>query len=229
MTKPCSGCPLRLLCLASCELAQPEVGGAHKRRIAAGDPVFRKGDRLEALRAVRAGAVKSCALLAGGERRVIGYHIGGDVIGLDALGSRVHPTEASAIVDSEICEIPIAHAEELMGRRESVASALRGLLSDQIARDGERIASLSAHSARQRVAAFLLELAARRESRGEPATRFDVSLTRKEMGSYLGLTFETVSRILSEFAARGLIAVDAKAVGILDRKALENEALGAGH
>lgn len=222
---PCGTCALRLFCLASCEEAQPAPGEPCVRRLEAGAMLHRKGEPVTALRAVRSGAIKTCAVLAGGERRVVGYHIAGDVLGLDALGSRSHPTEAVAIDACELCELPLERAEALMAARPSLSTRMRTLLSEQIARDGERMVALAAYSASQRVAGFVLEVARRRAGSGHEGDRFDLCLTRKEIGSYLGLTFETVSRALSQLAARGCISVAGREVRILDRRALEERAL----
>lgn len=224
----CASCGLRELCLAICT-AEPfrAAEATARRRLEAGEVLCRKGDRHVALYAVRAGFLKTCAVLPDGERRVLGYHIMGDLLGLDALGCGAHPTEIVALNGCEVCEIPLERAERVMAAHQALAGHLRGLLSRQIARHEEHIVALAAFSARQRVAVFLLDLASRWALRGYSPARFELCLTRKEIGSYLGLTFETVSRTLSHFGSREWISVSGREIHILDRQALEAQATGA--
>ena len=223
----CAACALRKFCLAngSHDDLMPDMP-ANRRRLKAGEPLFRKGDAQNALYAVRAGFLKTCAVLPTDERRILGYHIMGDVIGLDAMATGSHPTETVALNSCEVCEIPIERAERMMAGRQAVAVHLRGLLSEQIAKAGDHMVALGAYSARQRVAGFLLDLAARWAVRGYSPNEFDLCLTRKEIGSYLGLTFETVSRTLSLFHSRGWIGVAGREIRILDRAALQEQFQG---
>lgn len=224
----CAACALRKFCIAGCG---PQCGTsdvpACRRRLRSGEALFRKGDSQVALFAVRAGFLKSCAVLPNGERRILGYLIMGDVLGLDALGSGTHPTEAVALNGCEVCEIPLDRAERLMAAGNGVAAHLRMLLSEQIARDEQHMVALGAFSARQRVASFLLDLGSRWAVRGYSSSQFDLCLTRKEIGSYLGLTFETVSRTLSYFGSRQWIDVAGREIRIRDPEALrEQQAAG---
>jgi CRP/FNR family transcriptional regulator len=124
---------------------------------------------------------------------------------------------------SEVCELPLDEAERLVERRGGVGLRLRELLSEQLARAGERMVVLAAMTAHQRVANHLLDLSARWADRGYSPHEFDLSMSRKEIGSYLGLTFESVSRMLSDFHARGVIEVAGRKVRIVDRAALQAE------
>jgi CRP/FNR family transcriptional regulator len=192
----------------------------------AGDILFRSGEPQQWLVAVRAGSLKTCAVMPSGERRVLGFHLMADAVGLDALDRRVHGTEAIALRDGEVCRIPVEAAEALMTARPATARRMRRLLSAELAEAAERMKGLAGGTARQRVAAFLLDLGARWGRRGYSAREFDLCLTRKDMGSYLGLTFETVSRTLSHFNVRGWIALAGRQVEILDVPALEAERAG---
>jgi CRP/FNR family transcriptional regulator len=194
---------------------------ANRRRLKAGEALFRSGEPFTALYAVRAGFLKTAAVLPDGERRILAYHIMGDVIGLDAIGRGTHPTETVSLNTCEVCEIPMDRAERMMAGRQAVSAHLRGLLSEQLAKAGDHMVALASYSARQRVAGFLLDLAARWAVRGYSPNEFDLCLTRKEIGSYLGLTFETVSRTLSYFHSQGFIFVAGREIRILDRAALQ--------
>lgn len=218
----CSACALREFCFAT---AAPDTPApwVERRRLKAGETLFAKGAPQQALFAVRAGFLKTCAVMPNGDRRILAYHIMGDVLGLDALGSGTHPTEAVALNGSEVCQITIECAERLMVGRQSTATHMRGLLSEQIANAGDRMVALGALTARQRVAGFLLDLASRWSRRGYSPSEFDLCLTRKEIGSYLGLTFETVSRTLSYFGAQQWITVNGREIRICDRGALQSQ------
>lgn len=211
---------MRKFCVATCGAAVPESPSS-RRRLKLGDTLFAKGDAQRSLFAVRAGFLKTCAVLPSGERRILGYHIMGDILGLDAIGSGVHPTEATALNSCEVCEISLDRVERLTAGGNELAAHLRGLLSEQIAVGEEHMVALGAFSARQRVASFLLALSSRWAARGYPPDEFDLCLTRREVGSYLGLTFETVSRSLSYFDGREWISVAGRGIRILDRAALQ--------
>jgi len=226
----CAACALRKFCFASVgtdTAPATHVPLVQRRRLRPGEKLFTKGAPLNSLFAVRAGFVKTCALMHNGDQRILGYHIMGDVLGLDAIASGSHPTEAVALNSCEVCEIPTDRAERLMNGRTSIATHFRQLLSEQIAQAGDRIVALGAMSARQRVAGFLLDLAERWSARGYSPNEFDLCLTRKEIGSYLGLTFETVSRTLSFFDAQEWIAIDGRHVRIRNHEALRNALIEA--
>ncbi len=220
----CGACSLGRFCFAGA----PGQGESpvdirpllHRRRLKAGQVLFEKGGLQSSLYAIRAGSLKTCARLPNGRRQVVGFHLVGDALGLDALASGTHRTDAIALNACEVCEIPLAQAERLMQDGAGVATHLRALLSEEIATTGEHVVLLSALSARQRVAGFLLELSARWRARGHSADDIDLCMTRKEIGSYLGLTFETVSRTLSYFDSKQWIGVEGRRVRIVDRRAL---------
>ena len=224
----CAACALKQFCLAAAAAALPHEPATpaltvNRRRLRRGQALYTRGDAHTALFAVRAGFLTSCAPLPGGKRQVLGFHIMGDVIGLDALARGVHRSDAVALDGCEVCELSLAQAERLMESRPVIALQLRALLSEQIAAASERIVVLGAMSARQRLASCLLDLATRWAGRGYSPNDFDLCMSRKEMGSYLGLTSETVSRMLSLFSAKGWIVLDGRKVGIRDRAALQSQ------
>lgn len=222
----CAACALRKFCVATCGAVALE-GPTSRRRLKLGETLFAKGERQQSIFAVRAGFLKTCAVLPSGERRILGYHIMGDILGLDALGSGAHPTEATALNSCEVCEISLERVERLMAAGNELAAHMRGLLSEQIAAGEEHMVALGAFSARQRVAGFLLDLAERWAARGYSPNEFDLCLTRREIGSYLGLTFETVSRSLSYFDACEWISVAGREIRIRDRTALQAQSAHA--
>jgi CRP/FNR family transcriptional regulator, anaerobic regulatory protein len=220
----CSCCALRRFC------APPGLGldpaalpaEVRRRRLRPGEYLYSRGAPQSSLYAVRAGFLKSCAPLSGGRSQVLAFHIMGDLLGLDALASGTHRSDAVALNACEVCEITLDQAERMMQERTALAAHMRSLLSGQVADALERMVALGTMSARQRVAGYILDLAGRWSGRGYSPNEFDLCMTRKEMGSYLGLTFETVSRMLSLFDAREWIAIDGRKVRIRDRAALQS-------
>lgn len=223
----CAACALRPFCSPAAALPDESslpMLALQRRRLRNGQALYTRGDSQSALFAVRAGSFKSCAPLPGGRRQVLGFHIMGDVLGLDALASGVHRSDAVALNGAEVCELPLARAERSMESRVAIARHVRALLSDQLAAAGERMVALGAMSAPQHLACYLLELGSRWEKRGYSPVEFDIGMSRKDLGSYLGLTFETVSRVLTLFRERGWIAVAGRKVRIIERCALQSQA-----
>jgi CRP/FNR family transcriptional regulator, anaerobic regulatory protein len=192
-----------------------------------GQILFQAGTTQTSLFAVRAGFLKTCAPLPNGARQIVAFHLMGDVLGLDALAAGIHRTDAIALSGCEICEIPIVNFELLMEDRLEISDHVRNLLSREIASAEEHIVTLSAMSAKQRVATFLLELSRRWRERGDSPDEFVLPMSRKEIGSYLSLTFETVSRTFSYFKSRQWISVDGKQVRIRNLEALRSQLLHA--
>ena len=215
----CTACELGRLCRA--EMAAGDEAFVHRRRLGPGETLFTAGTPQSALYAVHAGFLKTGRPVPGGGTQVIGLHIMGDVFGLDGIATRTHATDAVACVSCEVCAISLGHADALMEVEPASAAHLRALLSTHVARAGDQLVTLGSLTAQQRVAAFLLDLSDRWGARGYSAKSFDLCMTRKDIGSYLGLTFETVSRMVSELREAGWLAVDGRRVEIIDRAAIE--------
>ena len=216
----CSSCCLRGACLPSglsaAEMTQFSEITASKRRVARGHTLYLVGDAFESLYAVRSGAFKTMSVSRHGEEKVTGFHMPGELLGLDAIHSGNHSFNAVALEDSEVCMIPFQRLERLaMGMPELQHQLLR-LLSSDISRDHGLMLLLGSMTAEQRVAAFLLSLSKRHQRLGFSATHFVLRMTREEMGNYLGLTIETVSRLMSRFQREGLVALRQRDIEIKD-------------
>lgn len=185
-----------------------------RRRLTRGERLFRSGAQQSAIYAVRAGFLKSCAPDGLGGRFIVRFLLPGDAVGLDAFGSGAHPTEAIALEDCQLCEIPRLRAEILAEGIPGVGAELRSLIASELARSQAHAALLMRHGAADRMAHFLLELSRRWEARGYSAASFRLPMRRIEIGEHLGLTMETVSRVLSDFQSRGWIRLTRGAVVI---------------
>ena len=221
----CSNCNLRELCLpmriGDEDMARVEQVVFARRRLKRGDSLFKAGDPFHALYAIRSGFLKTMVLNADGREQVTGFQMGGELLGLDGIGSGRYNGTAVALEDSEVCVLPFALIEELGREIPAIQRNLHSVLSREIARDHGVMMLLGSMSAEERLGAFLLNLSRRFTARGYSASEFHLRMTREEIGSYLGLKLETVSRLFSRFQAEGLIEVQQKHVRILDIPGLE--------
>jgi CRP/FNR family transcriptional regulator, anaerobic regulatory protein len=220
----CSTCHLRDVCLPS-GLAAAEMGKLDglmfgRRRVREGQSLYREGERFQFLYAVRSGTFKSSLTLMDGREQVTGFQMAGELMGLDGLASGKHASGATALEDAEICTIPYAQLADLTTRSPALQQVISRLMSREIVRDHGLMALLGSMSAVERVAAFLLNLSQRMKARGYSPREFHLRMTRADIGSYLGMKLETVSRTLSAFQQQGLLAVDKKHVRIADLDAL---------
>jgi CRP/FNR family transcriptional regulator len=221
----CSNCSLRELCLPigldHDALRQLDDLITNRVRLKKGEVLYRAGDSFTALYAIRTGSCKTTVLAEDGREQVAGYHMLGDVIGIDGIGTERHGCQAVALEDSEYCVLPFGELGDLA---RSVAPLQRNLyqfLSREIARDHSVMLLLGSMRAEERLAAFLLNLSQRYRERGYSSTEFVLRMTREEIGSYLGLKLETVSRLFSRFHQEGLIQVQGRSVKLLDIAALK--------
>jgi CRP/FNR family transcriptional regulator len=212
----CASCCLRHVCLP-CELPTADVSrfgeiASAKRRVARGAPLFHAGDRFEYLHAVRSGAFKTLGVSRNGDEKVTGFHLAGEMLGLEAISAGCHAYTAVALEDSEVCAIPFAALEKLSLTVPALQHRLFQVISSDISRDQGLMLMLGSMSAEQRLAAFLLSLSRRYEHLGYSAQRFTLRMTREEIGNYLGLTLETVSRLFSRFQRDGLLGVQQREI-----------------
>ncbi len=215
----CSNCNLRELCLpvdlTADEMLRLEELSNQKRSYATGDYLYRSGDRFRSLHAIRSGSFKTRVLHEDGREQVTGFLMAGEIIGLEAISTDIHTSEAVAMEDSEVCELPYAQLIELSSEIPSLQRHLHKIMSREIVRDQGIMLLLGSMRAEERLAAFLLNMSQRNAIHGMSATQLRLRMSRLEIGSYLGLKLETVSRAFSHFQEAGLIQVKARAVEIL--------------
>ncbi len=186
-----------------------------------GDKLYRAGESFTALYAIRLGSCKTTVLAEDGREQITGYHMLGDIIGMDGIGTERHGCEAVALEDTEVCACPS------IASRSSRAASLRcstictKFLSRDIGRDQNMMLMLGSMRAEERLAVFLLNLSDRYRRRGYSSTEIVLRMTREEIGSYLGLKLETVSRLFSRFQEEGLLQVQGRVLKLLDLPALK--------
>jgi CRP/FNR family transcriptional regulator len=221
----CSTCSMRELCLPgglnTDELKQIDALVGNRTKLKKNDSLYRAGEPFHALYAIRLGSLKTTVLAEDGREQVSGYHMLGDIIGLDGIGTDRHGCQAIALEDTEVCVLPFERIEELARCLPSLQHNLHQFLSREISRDHNIMLLLGSMRAEERLAVFLLNLAERYRRRGYSSTEYVLRMTREEIGSYLGLKLETVSRLFSRFQETGLIQVQGRAVKLLDPGALK--------
>ncbi|MCB1876015.1 MAG: fumarate/nitrate reduction transcriptional regulator Fnr [Chromatiales bacterium] len=216
----CQNCSLAELCLPL-GLDQVDVDRLDEivrraRPMNAGDHLFRTGDAFRSLYAVRAGSVKVYSLDADGEEQILGFHLPGELLGMDAISGKAHACSAKVLETTSVCEIPFERLQELSLRLPSLQSQLFRLLSQEIIHDEAMLLVLGKKPAEERLATFLLSLSERFHRRGFSATEFNLSMSRHDIGNYLGLAVETVSRLFRRFQDDGLLEVQRKHILITD-------------
>jgi CRP/FNR family transcriptional regulator, anaerobic regulatory protein len=226
MDAACSQCALGKLCfpgpMPTAYATLFPLAREKRIRLARGDYLFRAGERQTGIYAVKAGFLKSCVPLADGQSRIVGFQSAGDVLGFDGLGTGLHRADAIAMNGCEVCVIALDKFDALL-EHPTESAHVRRLLSQEITRIGEHAAAIGILSAKQRVATFLLELSEKWEERGYSKNEFVLFMSRKEIGNFLGLTFETVSRTLSYFQSMRWITVQGKKMVIRDLPALRTQ------
>jgi CRP/FNR family transcriptional regulator len=220
----CTTCSMRELCLpvglAPDDLKAVDNAIGTRVRLKKGESLYRAGETFTALYAVRLGSLKTTVLAEDGREQVAGYHMLGDIIGLDGIGTDHHGCQAVALEDTEVCVMPFDRLEDLARKVPALQHNLHQFLAREISRDHSVMLLLGSMRAEERLAVFLINLSERYRRRGYSSTEFVLRMTREEIGSYLGLKLETVSRLFSRFQEEGLIQVQGRAVKILDLAAL---------
>ena len=221
----CSNCNLRELCLpyglSEEELDKLDDLVSTRRRVKRGEHLYRAGAAFDAIYAIRSGFFKTDVLLEDGRDQVTGFQMAGELLGLDGISTEHHTCNAIALEDSEICAIPFPHLESLSRDIPTLQHHFHKVMSREIVRDHGVMMLLGTMRAEERLAAFLLNLSQRFTARGFSHAEFYLRMTREEIGSYLGLKLETVSRAFSRFQEDGHIAVQQKHIRILNVSGLK--------
>lgn len=221
----CSNCNLRELCmpvgLSDEQLQRIDAVVATRRRIQRGGALFRSGEAFSALYAIRTGFFKTCVGTEDGRDQVTGFQMAGEIIGLDGIVNDRHNCGAVALEDAEVCVMPFDRIEELSREITVLQHHVHRIMSREIVREHGVMLLLGSMRAEERLAAFLLNLVQRLHARGFSQSELVLRMTREEIGSYLGLKIETVSRTFSKFVEEGMVEVRQRHVRILDARALQ--------
>jgi CRP/FNR family transcriptional regulator, anaerobic regulatory protein len=227
----CTNCVLRELCLPA-GLSRDELQSAQhlvstRMRIRRGGALYRRGDEFKSLYVIWLGSLKSTVASDDAREQVAGFHMAGDMVGFDGLEGGSHACDAVALEDTEVCVFPYSRIDEAMATQPALRRHFHRLMSREIVRKHGLMLMLGSMDAHERLAGFLIDLSDRFELRGYSSREFVLRMTRAEIGSLLGITVETVSRVMSQFAKDGLIGLrGAKEVAIADLVRLRRLAVG---
>ncbi len=221
----CGDCRMKALCLPlALELDQVEQldriiqrGRPYQRE----EHIYRAGDAFHAVYAVRSGAIKTFAMTDQGVEQVTGFYLPGEIFGMDGIAHTHHISSALALETSAVCEIPFNRLEDLSIALPSLQRHFFQLMSREIINDQRLVALIGKNSADERLATLLMSISTRNAKRNLSELRFRLPMSRADIGNYLGLTVETVSRVFSRFQKQRLLKVDKKEIEILDLGGLQ--------
>ena len=219
-TSHCAHCHLRQWCapsgIASTDGDRADGLMFGRRRVRAGQQLYREGEPFKYLYEVRSGNLKSSLTTAQGLARVSAFHMTGELIGLDGVAEGQHASSVTALEDAEVCAVSYARLTELALSHAHLQQTLMQHMSREIVRELRMLVLLGSMTAEERLATFLLSLSQRLAARGYSASDFHMRMTRADIGSYLGMTLETVSRTFSAFQKLRLLEVDQRHIRITD-------------
>lgn len=226
----CSTCSMHQLCLPM-GLGEQDMDRldqiiGRRRKVPRDAYLYRMDDPFTNLYAVRIGHFKTYQVNASGEQQITGFQMAGELLGMDAISTDRHHCDAIALEDSEVCEIPFPRLEELFGTMPILLRHFHRMMSQEITREQSVMLLLGNMRAEQRFAAFLVNLASRYVARGYSSTDFQLRMSREDIGNYLGLTIESISRTLSKFKKQGLLTVSNREIVLLDPATLKAMAAG---
>jgi CRP/FNR family transcriptional regulator, anaerobic regulatory protein len=216
----CKDCSLASLCLPL-SLNMEDMDALDEivkrgRPLKKGEFLFRQGDAFSSVFAVRAGALKTFSLSDSGDEQITGFHLPSELVGLSGMDSEIYPVSAVALETTSVCEIPFERLDELSVQLPQLRRQLMRIMSREIRDDQQMMLLLSKKTADERIATFLVNLSARFRARGFSANQFRLAMSRNEIGNYLGLAVETVSRVFTRFQQNKLLEAEGKEVHILD-------------
>ena len=225
----CSTCLLGSFCLpvglSIEDAAKVDTLVTERLRLKKSEALYRQGDALSAVYGVRIGTLKTKIAVSNGREQITGFHLPGEIIGLDGIGDLHQQSTALALEDSEVCVIPMADLESLARSLPSLQQQFHRILSREISQDHSHLLFLGSMRSEERLANFLLNLAERYSLRGYSGQEFNLRMNREDIGSYLGMKIETVSRLFSRFTEAGILQINLRHVKLLDIAGL-NEIAG---
>ncbi|WP_339842506.1 fumarate/nitrate reduction transcriptional regulator Fnr [uncultured Halopseudomonas sp.] len=220
----CKDCSLSSMCLPLAlqtdEMDTLDAIVKRGRPLKKGEMLFRQGEPFSSIYALRSGAVKTFSLSDTGEEQITGFHLASEMIGLSGMDDQHYPVSAVAMETTSVCEIPFERLDDLTAVMPQLRKQVMRLMSREIREDQQMMLLLSKKTADERIATLLINLSARFRARGYSARAFRLAMSRNEIGNYLGLAVETVSRVFTRFQQQGLIAAEGKNIEILEHTEL---------
>jgi len=221
----CNECSLHQLCLprsiSGTDLEKLDNIIERKKPLKRNEHLFQVGSSFHSIYVVRSGSLKTYSPTVDGQEQVTGFHLPGELLGLDAIGKGHHPCAAKALEMTSVCEVPFVNLEKLTQELPTLQHQLLRLMSKEIFDDQELMLLLGKKTAEARLSAFLLSISLRFKQRGFSCSEFYLSMSRNDIANYLGLAVETVSRMFTRFQEDGLISAERKHIIIKNREDLQ--------
>jgi CRP/FNR family transcriptional regulator len=222
----CSNCRLASLCLPlafeSDDIDKLDDIVQRGKPLQKGEHVYQEGATFTSVYAVRSGAIKAYRVTDDGREQVTGFYFPGEILGMDGIAKNSYACSARALETAAVCEIPFGSLEELSSKMPNLQRHFFQLMSREITEDQQLITLLSKNTAEERIAALMLSISARNAQRKLSATRFRLPMSRIDIGNYLGLTVETVSRVFSRMQKLEILQVSNKEITITDIRGLQD-------
>lgn len=222
--KACQNCDVRELCLPTSlegvELNLMDEVVQQRIRLQQGDYLYNTGDGFKGIYAIKSGSLKTSGITIDGKEQVTGFHLGGEIIGMDAIDEEIHACDAIALTETEVCHLPFDKIREISIQIPPLLKDLTRIMSREIRREEHVLMLLGSTTAEQRIARFLVNLYDRLQKRGELENIITLFMSRQDVGNYLGLAIETVSRQFKNFRDKQIIEVDKKNIKVLDMQRL---------
>ncbi|MET1253878.1 fumarate/nitrate reduction transcriptional regulator Fnr [Aliikangiella maris] len=222
----CQTCSIRRLCLpvmlADSDIEHLENIVQRKKVLKKGDFLFHAGDTFDAIHAIRSGSLKTYTISSDGTEQITGFHLPGEIVGLNAISSTQYPSFAKALETSLVCSIPFDKLEALSRELPGLQKQLFKIMSGEIREEQDLMMLLSKKNADERFAAFIINFSGRFKRRGLSNKEFQLTMTRGDIGNYLGLAVETVSRLVTRLQKQGLISIQDRYIQIKDMEGLSS-------
>ncbi len=220
----CNDCGIHGLCSevngSEVDLGLPETIVKNRRVIERGELLYKTNEPVRSIYAIRTGSVKTYVLTTDGRMQITGFHIPGELLGLGAIAARCFTTEAMALETTMVCEVPIEVLEGYSKQIPSIRQQMLKILSREIIDNQELMLLLGKKNAEERLATFLLNISERFRRRNYSATEFNLSMSRSDIGNYLGITEETICRVFTRFQNEGLLTAQRRQVQLIELKKL---------
>lgn len=228
LAKRCAHCSLRRLCLPagvdSEELSRLESRVNKSAPVDEGNYLFHGGEKASALYVVRFGSFKSTRMLSNGDEQIVGVHLPGEVFGLDGMAGSEYQLDAIALEKSGVCALSFEQLEQIMAEFPSLNRQIMGMMGRELSDRHSQQVLMGRRAALERLALFFLRYSERLEARGYVGSSFSLSISRQDLGNYLGLKIETVSRSIGKLKDKGILEVDRRLISILDFDGLREAA-----
>ena len=224
----CHACTLAELCLPrgldETEIERLDGIVERHRPLPRGEHLFRMGDSFRSLYAMRSGSIKTYTSTEDGNEQILGFHLPGELLGLDGLEKESHACAAVALESAAVCELPFTRLEELCRILPGLQRQMMRLIGKEVVTEHAMLLLLGKKNAEERLASLLLSLSARFKQRGFSEREFNLSMSRQDIANYLGLTVETVSRLFTRFQGDDLLSVQRRHIRIQDMDRLRSMA-----